>query len=96
MNIKDILEAVMLICFGLSWPISVYKNIKLKSARPMNLPFILLIFIGYIAGIFAKILSGNVNWVLIVYFINLGFVSTNIGVYFYNRSLDKKSGKFGF
>lgn len=31
---SDILEATMLVCFGLSWPINLMKNIKsLKSLR---------------------------------------------------------------
>ena len=40
---SEMLETVMLICFGLSWPISVYKNIKARSAKGMSLGFILLI-----------------------------------------------------
>ena len=39
---KDLLEAGMLICFGFSWPINLYKNIKVRSAKGMSLPFILL------------------------------------------------------
>ena len=31
-NFAEILETIMLICFGLSWPINVYKNIR--AARP--------------------------------------------------------------
>ena len=49
---KEALEAIMLICFGLSLPISLIKNVKAKSAKNMSFRFILLIIIGYIAGIF--------------------------------------------
>lgn len=86
---SELLESLMLICFGLSWPISVYKNFKLKTAKGMSLPFILLITSGYIAGITAKIISHNINYVLIVYFINLFIVSINIVIYFINRHYDK-------
>ena len=79
----------MLICFGLSWPMAVIKNIKAGSAHGMSLPFILMITFGYIAGISAKIMSGNINYVLIAYFINLFAVSINIVVYFRNLHLDK-------
>ena len=33
----EVLESVMLICFGLSWPISVVKNIKAHTAKNMSL-----------------------------------------------------------
>ena len=86
----EILETVMLICFGFSWPMSVYKNIKAKSAKAMSLGFILMITSGYVAGIAAKIFAHRYNYVLVVYIINLIMVSTNIVVYFINRGYDKK------
>ena len=85
----QILEATMLICFGFSWPMSVYKNITAKTARSMSLPFILLIDAGYIAGIAAKLWSHTINYVLVVYVLNLLIVSTNVVVYFINRRYDK-------
>lgn len=88
-NFSQILEMIMLVCFGLSWPISVYKNFKAKTAEGMSLPFICLIFSGYIAGIAAKIITHNINFVLIVYFLNIIVVSMNIAVYFINRKYDK-------
>lgn len=87
----EFLEALMLICFGLSWPISVIKNIKSRTAKNMSLRFILLIIFGYISGIIAKIYTGAINYVLIVYFINLIAVSMNVVVYFVNKKLDKKA-----
>ena len=79
----------MLICFGLSWPLSLAKNIKARSARNMSLAFILLIVTGYVAGITAKILHHKYNYVLVVYLLNLFIVSLNIIVYFVNRKFDK-------
>ncbi|MBE7056166.1 MAG: hypothetical protein E7388_01830 [Ruminococcaceae bacterium] len=88
---SEILEASMLICFGMSWPISLIKNIKAGTAKSMSLQFILLIILGYIAGITAKILSNNISYVLVVYILNLMVVTVNLGVYFYNLHLDKKA-----
>lgn len=88
---NEILETVMLVCFGASWPISVIKNIKSRTAKNMSLQFILLIITGYIAGITAKILNGQINYVLIVYLVNLLFVSVNLGVYFVNKHHDRVS-----
>ncbi len=88
---NEILETIMLICFGASWPISVMKNIKSHTAKNMSLQFILLIITGYIAGITAKILNGQINYVLVVYLINLAFVSVNLAVYFINKHHDRIS-----
>lgn len=84
----EFLEAIMLICFGLSWPLNVYRNIKSHTAKGMSIPFILLIIAGYVAGITAKIICQQFTYVLAVYFINLAFVSLNLLVYFHNRKLD--------
>ncbi len=89
----NFLEAAMLICFGLSWPLSLYKNIKARSAKNMSLQFTLLIITGYIAGITAKIISHNVNYVLIIYLLNLVIVSANIIVYFINKKYDRQNEK---
>ena len=86
----ELLEGVMLICFGFSWPMSVVRNIKAKSAKNMSLGFNLLIVAGYIAGICAKLCMHNYSYVLIVYIINLLFVSANLVIYFINCSYDKK------
>ena len=86
----SILETVMLVCFGFSWPLNVIKAYRAKTAKGTSLPFIMLIIIGYIAGISAKLISGQINYVLIAYVLNLAIVSLNLIVYFRNVSLDKK------
>ena len=92
-TLSSILESCMLLCFGASWPLSVIKNYKAKSARAMSLPFILLIVIGYICGIIAKfagLSAGKTTpiYVFVVYFFIV--VSINIVLYFINRGYDKK------
>ena len=86
----SILETVMLVCFGFSWPLNVIKAYRAKTAKGTSLPFILLIIMGYVAGISAKLISGKINYVLIAYVLNLAIVSLNLLVYFRNASLDKK------
>lgn len=86
----SIFEAIMLICFGLSWPLNVVKAYKAGTTKGTSLPFIFLIITGYIAGIAAKVITGQINYVLIVYLLNLAIVSMNIVVYFRNASLDRK------
>ena len=86
----SVLETVMLVCFGFSWPLNVIKAYKARTAKGTSLPFILLIITGYIAGISAKLISGQVNYVLAAYLLNLAIVSLNVAVYFRNAALDRK------
>jgi hypothetical protein len=85
-----IFETAMLICFGLSWPLNVIKAYKARTTKGTSLPFILLIITGYIAGITAKLVSGQINYVLAVYLLNLVIVSLNVAVYVRNAALDRK------
>lgn len=87
----ELLESTMLICFGLSWPMNLAKNIKARSAKTMSLQFILLIIAGYIAGISAKFYNHKFNYVLVVYLLNLVVVSANLVVYFINRHYDRQA-----
>lgn len=93
MEIAPILETIMLVCFGFSWPMNLVKAYKARTAKSTSLPFVLLIIIGYIAGISAKIIMGNINYVLVAYLLNLAIVSLNLIVYFRNMALDKKANK---
>ncbi len=89
----EILETVMLVCFGLSWPISVAKNIRARTAKNMSLRFTLLIIVGYIAGIAARLSRNMINFTFAVYLLNLAIVSVNLVVYFINRRLDREAEK---
>lgn len=86
-----VLETVMLVCFGFSWPLNVVKALRSRTARGTSLPFILLIITGYLAGITAKIITHQVNYVLIAYLLNLAIVSVNLIVYFRNMALDRST-----
>ena len=88
MGISSIFETVMLVCFGCSWPLNVIKAYKAGTAKGSSLLFILLIITGYVGGITAKIMNGQFNYVLAVYFLNLAIVLVNLMVYFRNVHLD--------
>ena len=47
----EILETVMLVCFGLSWPMNVRKSWRARTAKAMSLGFLILVNVGYVAGI---------------------------------------------
>ena len=80
-----IFEIVMLICFGLSWPISVYQSIKTKSTKGKSVFFIFAVIIGYVSGIIGKVVNGDVNYVLVLYCINLAVVTADLVIYYVNK-----------
>ncbi len=97
---SEILEIVMIVSFGASWPMNVIKSYKARSAKGKSLAFLLLIFFGYIAGIASKFLNeaymasiGEKWYVLFFYFLNLTMVGIDLILYFRNRSLDKRGEK---
>lgn len=85
-----VLEAVMLVCFGLSWPINAIKAWKSGTAVGTSWMFLGLITLGYVAGIAAKFAGGSINWVLAVYFLNLAALIANWLVYARNRLRDRR------
>ena len=82
-------ESIMLVCFGLSWPISVYKSATSRSTKGKSVVFTTAIILGYLAGIIGKIIGGAFNYVLGLYFINLAFVSVDFALYFINKKRER-------
>jgi len=92
----DLLETLMILSFGISWPLNAWKAWKARTAKAISLPFYLLIFGGYIAGIASNIIRAaegtyQYNYVFFFYILNLLMVGIAILVYFRNRALDKKA-----
>ena len=85
-----IFESLMLICFGISWPISVWKSYTSRSTKGKSVIFTSAIILGYIAGISGKIAGGNINYVLALYILNLCFVSVDFALYFINKKREIK------
>ncbi len=85
----QIFEIIMLLCFGVSWPISVYKSIRSKSTKGKSVVFIIAIIIGYISGIIGKIVNHQWTYVVIFYIINLVMVSIDLALYFINSKREK-------
>lgn len=96
-NMSEILEVIMIVSFGASWPLNVIKSYKSRTAKGKSISFLCLIFFGYIAGIISKFLnetymaSISEKWyVLFFYFLNLTMVGIDLLLYFRNRVLDKR------
>ena len=88
--VATVFESIMLICFGISWPISVYKSLTSKSTKGTSVVFLFAIIIGYIAGILGKIVSHNITYVLVFYIINISVVSFDTVLYFINKKRENE------
>ena len=93
----EILEIVMIVSFGVSWPMNVVKSFKARTTKGKSLAFLLLILFGYVAGIASKFVneaymaSFAQKWyVLVFYILNFIMVSIDLGMYIRNYNLDKK------
>lgn len=97
---SEILEIIMIVSFGLSWPMNVIKSYKARTTKGKSLAFLCFIFFGYIAGITGKFLNEAymaefaTKWyVLIFYILNLLMVGADLILYARNKRLDKIASK---
>ncbi|MBR5809648.1 MAG: hypothetical protein IKY39_06095 [Clostridia bacterium] len=95
----EFLEILMIVSFGISWPLNVIKSYKSRTTKGKSLAFLLLIFFGYIAGISSKLVNADymaniaAKWyVLFFYVLNFIMVGTDLLMYVRNYRLDKKNG----
>lgn len=100
----SIMETLMVVCFGISWPLNIVKAWKSRTAQGTSLLFYSFIWIGYIfalAGKFVTIYNNpsqpwfvTVHWyVMFFYVVNIIMVTAGIIIYFRNKLLDTKSHK---
>ena len=94
----ELLEIIMIVSFGASWPLNVIKSYKARTTKGKSLAFLLLIFFGYIAGIASKFMNeaymaafAEKWYVLFFYFLNITMVGADLILYIRNYNLDKKT-----
>ncbi|MDO4556593.1 MAG: hypothetical protein Q4B70_15870 [Lachnospiraceae bacterium] len=97
----DLLEMLMILCFGLSWPLSIYRSWVSRSTKGKSLFFEVFLWVGYVFGILRKILlfcqAGNgdldflfyLGWVF--YCLNIIEITIDILLYFRNRRIEMSS-----
>ena len=87
------LEAIMLICWGASWPVSIIKALRTKTVHGKSPLFMLLIAIGYVSAISHKVLYSR-DCLVLIYLFNLSMILTDLYLYtrYYNpdQSGDEK------
>ena len=101
--ISQVLEIGMLVCFGFSWPISVYKSWKGKTSEGKSSVFNILIIVGYIFGITSKFLKmdsymagassiagGIFIFAIVMYFLNAALVTSNLVLFYIYRQNDRR------
>ena len=88
---SEIFEIIMLLCFGASWPLNVIKSYKARTTKGKSLGFLILIELGYVAGIISKFTNESymaqisAKWyVLFFYFLNFTMVGLDLLLYFRN------------
>lgn len=106
LEIASIMEMLMVLCFGISWPINVRKAWKARSTKGISLFFYFLIWIGYVFAIIGKFIliyyhlyiTGTasswtevVKWyVMFFYFFNFAMLCVAIFTYFRNRRIESR------
>lgn len=77
----SVFEAIMLACFGISWPISIAKALRTRVVAGKSPLFMIILCAGYTSGILHKVLH-NPDWVTGLYALNLCLVATDLTLYY--------------
>ena len=89
---NKIFELGMLILFGISWPVSIYKSYRSRVVGSKSVIFLFAVILGYLSGIINKFING-IDYVTVFYFINMCMVSVDACLYFRNKKIEKESKK---
>ena len=89
MIFANILETIMIISFGISWPMNLIRSYRSRSTKGKSILFNYLILFGYICGVISKILSHTFNLAFYFYFPNIIMVTSDIILYYRNKKLEK-------
>jgi hypothetical protein len=95
----NVFESIMLICFGFAWPLSIYKSWVSKKTSGKSLLFLIVLQIGYVAGILFKLteywsnLKTNpdetISINLYLYILNFIMITIDELLYLRNRKIEK-------
>ena len=99
--ITEFMEALTILCFGLSWPISIRKSLVSKTAKGKSLFFEVFLLVGYAFGIIRKVIqltvlggSGAIFFLsLFFYVLNFVEISIDVALYFRNCKYDRLTEK---
>ena len=89
MSVPEILEFLMILSFGISWPLKVYRSYKSRTAKGSSVTFTIFIALGYVEGIFSKLMMKSLKLAFWMYWEKIILVQTDIVLYFRNKKLDE-------
>jgi len=81
----QVFEGAMLICFGVAWPVDIYKTLRKRRTVGKSITFMALVLVGYGCGLAAKFIrgAGEGAWpetVTVLYVVNAILVAVDIVV----------------
>ncbi len=86
----SIFEITMLVCFGISWPISIRKAVKTKVVEGKSPLFMTIVCLGYLSGTVHKAIY-SLDPVIALYILNFFLVATDLCLYY--RYLPRQTEK---
>jgi hypothetical protein len=75
-------EAMMLMCFGVSWPVSIAKALRTKVVAGKSPLFMAIVCFGYLSGVIHKALY-SFDWIIALYVMNFILVAFDLFLYFF-------------
>ena len=75
----DVFEVGMLVCFGASWPFSIYKLLKTKNSEGKSVKFLVCILLGYVFGMLFEFF-GERDAVIFLYILNCVMISADLAL----------------
>ncbi len=89
----SIFEIIMLVCFGMAWPFSIYKSYKTRAVGSKSFIFLAALLVGYLSGILHKLFF-SFDGVIFLYALNGTMVAIDMALYVRNKLYYvKESGK---
>lgn len=89
-SVPSVFEALMIICFGVSWPAGIWKTYTTKSVRDISVLFLWFVFVGYISGVLFKLTDvhpgSGISPVIFLYILNTVMVGIELVLYYRYRS----------
>jgi hypothetical protein len=77
----SVFEAGMLVCFGVSWPVSIVKALRTKEVAGKSPLFMAIVSLGYLSGIVHKALYA-LDWIILLYILNMSMVLIDLILYY--------------
>ncbi len=74
-----IFEMTMLVCFGASWPFSIYRVWRAKQCIGKSMVFVTLVLIGYVSGVIFRT-AFQPHYVAVLYGLNGVMVSLDLSL----------------